>query len=99
MIFIKDKDGGIIFHIHVIPRSGKSDIAGVQNDALKIKIASAPVDGQANAECIRFLADILGVRKNQVTITSGHKSKKKTIAVDDLNRDDMLAILSRILPS
>ncbi len=99
MIFIKDKDGGVIFHIHVIPRSGKSNIVGVQDDALKIKITAPPVEGQANAECIRFLADILGVRKNQVTITSGQKSKKKTVAVDGLKREDMMTILSRIMPS
>ena len=92
MIFIKDKDGGVVFHIHVIPRSGKSDIVGVQNDALKIKITAPPVEGQANAECIRFLAERLGVRKNQVTITGGQKSKKKTLFVEGLSSQDVIAI-------
>jgi uncharacterized protein (TIGR00251 family) len=51
------------------------------------------VEGQANTECIRFLSDILGVRKKQVTILSGHKSKKKTVAIEDIRRKDIEALI------
>jgi len=41
----------------------------------------------------------LGMRKNQVTITSGHRSRKKIIAIEGLNSKDAMSILSGLLPS
>jgi len=97
MLPVKESKNCVIFHIHVIPRSAKCGIAGIQGDALKIKITAPPVEGQANLECIRFLSDILSVKKNQVTIVSGHKSKKKTVAIEGLKREDVINILSGML--
>ena len=97
MFYMKETEHGVIFHIRVVPRSAKCEIVGVQDDALKIKITAPPVEGQANAECIRFLSDILKVRKNQVTIVSGHKSKKKTVAIEGIRRKDIEFIIPGLL--
>ena len=94
MMFIQEKGNRVIFHIHVIPKAGRGEIVGIQNDALKVKITAPPVEGKANLECIRFLSDVLGVKKAQITIESGHKSKRKTIAVEGLSKEDVLTILS-----
>jgi len=93
MVDIKETEHGVIFHIHVVPRSAKCEVAGVQGDALKLRITAPPVEGQANTECIRFLSDILGVRKKQVTILSGHKSKKKTVAIEGVRRKDIESLI------
>jgi uncharacterized protein (TIGR00251 family) len=93
MVDIRETEHGVIFHIHVVPRSAKCEVAGVQGDALKLRITAPPVEGQANTECIRFLSDILGVRKKQVTILSGHKSKKKTVAIEGIGRKDIEALI------
>lgn len=98
MVFIKEKGNGVILYIHVVPGSAKSEIAGVHEDALKLKIAAPPVEGRANAECIRFLSDRLGIKKNQVTITSGHRARKKTVAVEGLNSREVTAILWKKCP-
>ena len=93
MVNIKETEDGVILQVHVVPRSAKSEIAGVQGDALKVKIAAPPVEGQANAECIRFLSDILGIKKKQVKILSGHRSKKKTVAIEGIRRKDFEALI------
>ena len=93
MLYIKETEHGVIFHIHVVPRSAKCEVAGIQGDALKLRITAPPVEGQANTECIRFLSDILGVRKKQVTILSGHKSKKKKVAIEGIRRKDIEALI------
>lgn len=93
MVDIRETEHGVIFHIHVVPRSAKCEVAGVQGDALKLRITAPPVEGQANMECIRFLSDILGVRKKQVTILSGHKSKKKTVAIEGVRRKDIESLI------
>ena len=90
---IRETTSGFIINVHVVPRAPRSEFAGVQGDALKLRIAAPPVDGQANAECIRFLSDKLGVRKNQVKILTGHRSKKKTISVEGARRGDIEALI------
>jgi hypothetical protein len=94
MFFIKETANGVIFHIHVVPKSAKNEVAGIQGDAVKLKINAPPAEGQANAACVKFLSEILGVRKNQVTIVSGHKSRKKTVAIEGRERKDIEAVIS-----
>jgi len=43
--------------IHVQPNARRTEVAGRHGDAIKIKVAAPPVNGAANAELIRFLAD------------------------------------------
>jgi len=90
---IKETGDGIVLQVHVVPRSAKSEFAGVQGDALKLKITAPPVEGQANAECIRFLSDALGIKKKQVKILGGHKSRKKTVAIEGIGREDIEALI------
>ena len=94
MKYIKETKNGVVLRIHVVPKSAKSEISGVQDDALKLKITAPPVEGQANEACKRFLSDILGVRKNQVTIISGHKSRKKTIAIEGIGKKEIEDIIA-----
>jgi uncharacterized protein (TIGR00251 family) len=93
VIHINETENGVTFHIWVLPCSSKSEIVGIQDDAMKIRIAAPPREGQANAECIGFLSGILGVKKTQVTIIRGHKSKSKTVAVTGLKSKDIEAII------
>jgi uncharacterized protein (TIGR00251 family) len=94
MISIQETKEGVVFGIRVIPRSSKSEIAGIQDDALKLKITSPPVEGKANEACIRVLSDLLGVRKSRITIVSGHKSRNKRIAVSGIRKEDIESIAS-----
>ena len=48
---------------------------------LKIYLTVAPVDGKANKELIKLLAEKLGISKSRVSILKGEKSKEKIIEV------------------
>lgn len=90
---VKETADGIIFTIRVLPRSSKCEVVGIQEDYLKIKVTAPPVDGRANEECLSFLADALKVKKAQISIISGLKARKKTIAVKGLKKEDMKTII------
>lgn len=79
--FIREKDDVILIDIHVVPNAKKSEIVGKHGDALKVRIATPPVDGAANEEVCRFFAKILGVTKSSVSVVKGTTSKTKTVAV------------------
>ena len=81
MLSIQKVDDGVIFRVKVQPGAAKNEIVGVQGDALKIKINAPPVKGKANRALIDFLAEKLGVKKSEIKIISGHRSKIKKIKV------------------
>lgn len=89
----KKTDRGLIFQIQVLPRSSRCEVVGVHDQALKLKITSPPVEGKANEECIRFLADRLRIRRAQVEIIAGHQSRKKTVAVSGIEENDLEALV------
>ena len=47
-------------------------------------ISRPPTKGKANQELLRFMSDILGVRRVYLTIEKGIIGKKKTIAIKGL---------------
>lgn len=79
MKFYHWENENLILKVHIQPRSSQTAIKGVLGDRLKIKITSPPVDGQANADIIKFLAKIFAVAKSQVIIQSGFNSRKKSL--------------------
>ncbi len=81
MIRFTDNDGNLIFAVRVVPRASKSEIVGELDGALKIRIASPPVDGAANAELIKVLAKFFDVQKSAVEILKGQTSKTKQIKI------------------
>jgi uncharacterized protein YggU (UPF0235/DUF167 family) len=51
------------------------------------------VEEAANKLCMEFIAKLLQVAKSRVTITSGAKSRHKTIKVAGINGDTLLSLL------
>jgi uncharacterized protein (TIGR00251 family) len=46
-----------------------------------VRTAAAPVDGSANDRVVELLAEHFGVRRRQVEIVSGHRSRAKTVRI------------------
>ncbi len=84
MIRFVEKDGWLIFSVKVVPRASKSEIVGELGGALKVRIAAPPVDGAANAELIKTLAEFFDVPKSAVEILKGETSKTKQIKISGL---------------
>jgi len=78
---------GIVIHVRVIPRAGRSEIAGTREGALLVRLKAPPVEGAANAELIELLADTFGVPRRNVSIASGATSKHKRVKVVGIAAD------------
>lgn len=65
----------------VQPRASRTRVVGVHDGRLKVQLAAPPVDGEANAALVAFLAGALGVRRADVTITRGETGRRKTVRV------------------
>ena len=79
---ITDAKGGAAFAIRVVPKSSKTEIAGIMDDgALKIRLTAPAVDGKANQALIEFLADLFDVKRDQIEIVVGLTSREKLVSV------------------
>ena len=72
---------GVAFRVKVVPNSSASKIVEVNEEFVKIKLNSPPIEGRANKEVIELLSKVLGVPKTSIELVSGDKSKLKTLNV------------------
>lgn len=81
---------GAVIEIYVQPRAARNELAGTHEGRWKVRLTAPPVEGEANRECIRFLARLLGVPKSSVVILQGHKSRSKTLLVRNMTPREVL---------
>ena len=77
----RTKDGAKI-QLRVAPGARSTSIAGAYGeDAIKLRVAAPPVEGRANAEAERYVAELLGVTASDVSVVGGASSRSKTLLV------------------
>ncbi len=87
---------GIILSLHIQPRASKNEVCGVQDNALKIRLTSPPVDGAANKLCREFLADIFDVPKSAVAIIAGETSRHKRVFIRGSNAGEFARMVEKL---
>lgn len=80
-------------NVYVQPRASKTEVAGMHDGCVKIRLAAPPVDGAANAALIEYIAAQLDIAKSRVRITAGLTSRRKTVAVDGVTPQQLAAAL------
>jgi uncharacterized protein (TIGR00251 family) len=75
--------------VKVHPRARRSAFAGRFGDAWKLDLAAPPVDGKANDECIRYLAEWAGVARSAVRIVSGATSRMKLVEIAGVDQAEL----------
>ena len=91
---ITPQPDGVVLDVRVIPRAGRSGVAGVRDGALLVRLNAAPVDGAANAELIAVLSETLGVPHRAVTLVSGDRGRRKRVRVTGITEAAARARLS-----
>src|SRR6188474_3920563 len=86
---IAETADGIVIDLLVIPRAGRSEIAGTRAGALLVRLNAPPVDGAANAELIELLAEALGIPRRNIEIVSGHRSRTKRVRITGVTSADL----------
>lgn len=81
MSFYQWDGENLLLTVYVQPKASRSEIVGIHDDKLKVKVTSAPTDGLANADVIKLLAKTFGVAKSHITLISGHTQRNKRFRV------------------
>jgi len=80
---------------HIQPNASQNEVVGFKDGVLRVRIAAPPVKGKANQELIKFLSNVLGVSKSNLTIEKGITGKKKTVAIRGLGQEQVARLLER----
>ena len=80
--------------VKVHPRARRSAITGRLGDAWKLSLAAPPVDGKANQECLRLLAELAGVPRAAVRILRGETARTKIVEIDGIEQAELERRLS-----
>jgi len=91
---IREIEGVIVFSVKVVPSSSKTDVSGLLDGMLKIKISAAPERGKANRCLIDFLAKQLGVKKKSIKIIAGQTNPVKSVQVLGISTETLLKKLN-----
>jgi uncharacterized protein (TIGR00251 family) len=72
---------GLRIQVLAQPRASRDAIVGVHDGQVKVALTSPPVDGEANAALVAFVAKALRVTKKQVVLMQGEASRRKVLLV------------------
>lgn len=75
-------DGQSVLTLTVTPNAPQTEVMGVRDGALRLKLAAAPIEGQANAALTAWLAKALGLAKREVRLRRGGAARHKQIELD-----------------
>jgi uncharacterized protein (TIGR00251 family) len=76
------------FTVKVHPRARRSAVAGRLGEAWKLDLTAAPVEGKANEECVRFLAELVGVPRARVRVVTGLTSRTKVVEIEGVTEEE-----------
>lgn len=74
---------GLVLRLYIQPKASRDSIIGLHGDELKVAITAPPVDGQANAHLVKYLAKQFRVAKSQVVIEKGELGRHKQVKIID----------------
>ncbi|XP_064373376.1 UPF0235 protein C15orf40 homolog [Dromaius novaehollandiae] len=74
-------DGSVRVVVRAKPGCRRSAVTDVTTEAVGVAIAAPPSEGEANAELCRYLSKVLEVKKSEVFLEKGGKSRDKVVKI------------------
>ncbi|KAM6426601.1 UPF0235 protein C15orf40 homolog [Liasis olivaceus] len=91
-----DKSGSVVISVYAKPGSKQNAVTDLTTDAVSVAIAAPPSEGEANAELCRYLSKVLEVKKSDVVLEKGSKSREKVVKIlASLTPEDVLEKLRK----
>ncbi len=82
--------------VYIQPRASRTELAGMHDGVLKIRIAAPAVENAANRALVEFVAGHLGIARRGVRVVAGSTSRRKILEIDGVAAE---VIASRLSPA
>ena len=80
--------------MRVQPRASRNEILGWREGVLSVRLTAPPVEGAANQACRALLAEALGLRRADVELLAGEKSREKRFRLTGITEEELRQRLS-----
>ena len=87
---------GVLLQVSATPNAKRTEVDGLHDGALRVRLAAPPIDGRANEALVAWLAKSLGVPKRDVEVLRGESSRRKQVAIA-VSRDIAAHWLAEVL--
>jgi uncharacterized protein len=77
-------NGRLRLAVKVKPKTSPQGIAGIHDARLILRLSAPAVDGKANSALVSFLAKTLRIKKTEVLLVNGEKSRSKLLELSGL---------------
>ena len=84
---LRPVEDGVELIIRVVPNARRTEVDGMYDGALRVRLKAPPVEGAANRELATFIASQLGVSRRAVSLVRGEKSRSKTVRIIGVSSD------------
>ena len=75
------RGNGVLLQVSVMPNAKRTEIDGLHDGALRVRLAAPPIDGRANEALVAWLAKSLGMARRDVELLRGESSRRKQVAI------------------
>ncbi|XP_077247545.1 uncharacterized protein LOC143887323 [Tasmannia lanceolata] len=82
--------------IHAKPGSKIATITDLSEEAVGVQIDAPAKDGEANAALLDYISSVIGVKRRQVSIRSGSKSRDKVVLVEEVSLQNVFDALNKV---
>lgn len=79
---VREVQDGVVLDLSIVPGAKRTEVIGLHDGALRVRLAAPPVDGKANDALIAWLAKELGVPRRSVELLRGASSRRKQVRVE-----------------
>ena len=98
LLCLSPRADGVLLQLSVVPNARRTEVDGLHDGALRVRLAAPPIDGRANEALVGWLAKSLGVPRRDVEVLRGESSRRKQVAVA-VSVDVAVAWLASVLPA
>ncbi len=96
--WLQETKDGVVLTVKAVPRAAKSEIAGVDDEWLRVRVKAPPVDGKANEALVKFFAEFFTVPKGSVSLVSGDTARLKRIKIFGVTAEKAKEAFSAVMP-
>ncbi len=75
--------GGVLIRLRVQPKASRDAVIVEGEGRIRVALTAPPVEGAANTALVRFMAKFLGVKRRDLTLRSGDRSRDKTLFLEE----------------
>lgn len=79
----------ITVSVRVHPGTSRERVTLLADGSLDVRLRARAVEGQANVGLVQLLADRLGLRRRDIEIVSGERSRQKRLSIAVASADEL----------